>query len=483
VASAVGDVDQDGYGDLFVAGGGGLRYFVSGRDGSILYPAGVPATQPSIMSTNPRVASANGDLDGDGIDDFYVYDPNAMGPQGLTGSGTVIAHSGATGTPVWQVTGGILDELGGGFAPAGDIDQDGRVDVIVGAPQGPNPMATGYVFVLSGATGAAIQMLTPPPNSTATAFGGGVSGGGDLDGDQMPDVVVQDGWYPTTTRAYSGATWQILQAWSGSGGIVGDVNGDGLDDMGVVQLVGTTLTLVIYSGASTQVLMTLNDPENPAGALSLLSFSAQLGDTNGDGRADLLCFASASTSLVISGADGQVLGTLPLQPSVGSSAWGVGDLNGDGLADVAQYTNPTVWNPAQVDVYSFAPLAYATVRSLGAGCGLVPGLTLSVSGAPQLGSTPVLQLAGAPSGASGQVYAGSVLLPPVQLASGCQVFLDPATAVPALPFLAGGGGTWSQAFSLPWVAPLAGTRIGLQALLVGGASPSVSNALEVVLGY
>ena len=118
-----------------------------------------------------------GDVDGDGLDDFFVgARQQVIGP----GAGYATVFSGATGLPLpnLSLTGlAAGDQFGRAVAGAGDVNGDGVPDLIVGAPLAdPGGLSSaGQVTVFSGATGAALPGLTLNGSTPGASFGHSVA--------------------------------------------------------------------------------------------------------------------------------------------------------------------------------------------------------------------------------------------------------------------------------------------------------------------
>ncbi|MHC5212010.1 MAG: choice-of-anchor X domain-containing protein [Planctomycetota bacterium] len=118
-----------------------------------------------------------GDIDGDGLSDFVV---------GARAQGKIWVYSGADGSEIWSVSQGSGTTLFGyAVAGAGDVNGDCVPDVIVGEPAFG---VGGRAIVYSGASGTAVETYT---SSTPLAeFGHSVDGVGDLDDDGRADVAI-----------------------------------------------------------------------------------------------------------------------------------------------------------------------------------------------------------------------------------------------------------------------------------------------------
>ncbi len=280
----------------------------------------------------------------------------------------------ATGWLVYALTSPnpTPDYTFGSAVAAGDVNGDRRADVIVGTP-GQN-----QVDVFSGADGALLySLLTPNPTPNA-GFGAAVAAG-DVNGDGKADVIVAA---PSETvganngqgRVYvfSGADGTLLNTLDtanpapsdgfGSAVAAGDVNGDGKADIIVaaptesVPPNGSTGRVYVFSGADASLLYThVTDPAQ----FGEFGTAVAAGDLNGDGRADTVvgawmgAFIGAplvqSYVYIFSGADGSLVRAIPrpvyARDDKFGSALAIGDVNGDGTADVF------VGDPAKGFVY------------------------------------------------------------------------------------------------------------------------------------
>src|SRR5262249_2568496 len=116
---------------------------------------------------------ASGDVNGDGVDDVIAVAQNG-------GNGHVKVFDGATGSLIQSYL-GMPNAVGSVSAPAGDVDGDGKADVIVAGSTGGDTMIKAF----SGATGAQLLEIDPHPG-----FHGQLSlAAGDVDGDGKADVI------------------------------------------------------------------------------------------------------------------------------------------------------------------------------------------------------------------------------------------------------------------------------------------------------
>ncbi len=120
---------------------------------------------------------------------------------------------------------------------AGDVDGDGRADIITGAGPGGGP----HVRVFTGATGGQLATALGSFFAYGAGFTGGVwVGAGDVNGDGRADVITGAGaGGGPHVKAFSGLNGMELHSFfpyglGFTGGVrvaAADVNGDGKDDI------------------------------------------------------------------------------------------------------------------------------------------------------------------------------------------------------------------------------------------------------------
>ena len=256
--SAAGDVDGDGYADLIVGQPGATSAAIHFGSATGLMDAGVPIAG-SGTGFGRAVAGAC-DVDADGFADVIV---------GAEGSARVFYGS-ATGLDASDVLTPGPGNLGFGAAVAcvGDINGDGYPDVAVGAPEDHSVFV--YHGGASGIGTIAAGILRKQPGDPgggvttrhAEDFGAVIVAAGDVNGDERGDILVlaptvqttaldgfvgyayvfhgavggvpstPDGLSTTHVRAIGSSVGNEVNRPLSVAGL-GDVNGDGYDDIGV----------------------------------------------------------------------------------------------------------------------------------------------------------------------------------------------------------------------------------------------------------
>lgn len=292
-------------------------------------------------------ASRIGDLDGDGLDEIIVGSPTA--PRG----GRVMVWSGANGF-IREMTAHDTEDMGrsvdGGdpFCGSGDVNGDGKEDIVCGAPLSKATLTaprTGAAVVFNGAGGATPIHKIYGEND-GDDFGRQVAMLGDVDADGYADFIVgAPRANPPYVKVFSGASgavlWRIAGVQSGEefgwavNGI-GDLDGDGRDDfaVGAPRYAGAGGAdcgrVAAYSGASGLPLFAL---EGTATGQRLGTSLASIGDLSGDGAGEVLVGGNGLVR-IFDGGSGAVRGTLAeADTQFGASVCGVGDQNGDAIPD------------------------------------------------------------------------------------------------------------------------------------------------------
>ena len=373
------DVNGDGFADLIIGATvansdpynnrtlGGVGYVVFGKGSA--FSASIDLTtlngtngfklNQDLGNTYSRWSAVPaGDVNGDGFADVITGGPpsnyNAFGgtahvvygkASGFAASVDLGALSAADGFTVFSTEAyypykgpGFGDTAGYSVASAGDINGDGFDDFLVGAP-------TTYVIssysgaaylVYGKATGfpTALDLNTMSPTDgfrldaigPDDAAGRSVSSAGDVNGDGLADIIVTGGigGYSATQASFVvfGSTapfpehfglanlngsngFSVTETGPINGGIsvasAGDVNGDGLDDVIVSDGSGNYVVFGKASGLPANINVSALDGSNGFRLTGYAGPVAGAGDLNGDGLADVAIGNNTPSGSVVYG--------------------------------------------------------------------------------------------------------------------------------------------------------------------------------------
>lgn len=381
------DLNGDGYADIVVlapgdAAGMGVAYIFNGGASGIAATDTTMADHSITGQGRMGYASAMGDVNGDGYGDLAIGASDYSGLQGIT----YIFHGSTSGITTNAAAGAnlILNYTGSnefGYAIAlGDVNGDGYDDLADGAYHVSGYSGLAFIYYSTGSGGISSTAGTTISGPGGSNFACGI-GLGDINGDGFSDLIVggnafggggntggvwifhSSGSAGVTVNSYTLANTAIIGETASNFGIrmyTGDVNGDGYADLAVgapqygsyygrsyvFNSTGTTSGITVTSATSANTIIN-------AVSVSAVGLAVAFGDINGDGYDDFVTgapnYSSSQGRIYINLSDGNQVPIGSVNLIVGQSAnqaFGnavmVSDINGDGLGDLvaAAYAYP-----------------------------------------------------------------------------------------------------------------------------------------------
>ena len=355
--SDAGDINGDGFADVYV---GAYGYGTSKGRAYLYYGGASMNNAVDVFMTGEETlnyfgysVSGGGDFNGDGFADMVT---GAYGHNSNTGRAYVYTNT-MTGVDIPDITmtgEAVQNFFGQSVSNAGDVNNDGYDDIIIGAPGRNSIFGRAYIFF-----GGIIPDNIPDVTFTAPndGFGYSVSSAGDVNDDGYDDVIVGE---PDMSKAYifyGGVSMNNVadvilngEAAGGAFGLsvssAGDVNGDGYEDVIVGDVdfgLGIGRAYIFYGGVS---MNNVSDVTMTGESIDFFSKPvSSAGDVNGDGYSDVIIGAAgyeqdiARAFIYFGGAS--MNNTSDLTITIGVigevaliSVSSAGDVNDDGFSDV-----------------------------------------------------------------------------------------------------------------------------------------------------
>lgn len=380
--ASLGDLDDDGIDELAVSYGASqpisLHALFLGRDGEARH------VEPITTGVGLPVGHL-GDLDGDGTNELAVKGPSVADSResfqilSLNSQAQVVRTSELFNA---EANGEAPDEddvFGWAAAPVGDLDNNGTIDLAVGVISGGRYDAGQIQILFLDETGGSFtvdhrtELYRAAYSDVSRGFGSAIAAVGDLDGDDVAEIVVGDPLlqsrsYPDgePTGDSEGAAYLLYlnrdgtlkdfgphaftepsnavdARYGASIAFLGDLSGEGTAAVAIGAPRHSSTGLVEIVSLEADGLPDVNaiGPYGLRGQNSGRVVS--LGDIDGNGYQDMAVQSGRDrVEILLAGADGQIIATEEISgPEDGIRSFGLvrslasgGDIDGDGIQEL-----------------------------------------------------------------------------------------------------------------------------------------------------
>jgi hypothetical protein len=285
------DITGDGRADILVTSpwGLGILGLSGGSFGQRMIAANGTRFGGWLLNTADNVFPMLADLDGDGREEIVVTSPWGVGVLDHTATGLTSSAMARNGT---RLGGWVISTADNQLQHAGDVDGDGRDEILITSPWG--------LGILELGAGGLTSLLLHP---NGTRFGGWL-------------LNTADNWFP----------------------VMADLDGDGCDEIVVTSPWGLGV-LKVNGGTLTSLVMAPNGVSFGDWTLDTATDHIEVAaDVDGDGRAELV--VSGPTKVAVLALQGGVLATVAcVTEGTDVGGWTIGathrfgvagDLDGDG---------------------------------------------------------------------------------------------------------------------------------------------------------
>jgi hypothetical protein len=393
--AVAGDVNGDGFVD-YIAGAAGDDDVAEGSGQAYLFygplthdvgarNADASVTGEAVVDGLGNAVSSAGDVNGDGFDDILIG-ARSNDTNGIQAGRAYVFHGPLFGTHAALkadaiISGEPFDEMGWSVAPAGDVNDDGFEDILIGAWMAD---LVGRAFLFLGPMSGELTVDDAEAAFTGVIFSellGDAVAAGDLNDDGVPDLILgaprpplngEDPGFvyvffgPVSGRFPASEADVILTGEQdndefGTAVAAGDVDGDGADDLiagahqlfrqdasGKAYVFYGPLNGAISAGNADAIL--IGEDSDPEDDDLFGETVASPGDTNGDDVDDVLVgapfnYAGGTRSGRVYLFHGPLSGTIQASAAdriitgsefdlLGTALAAGDDANDDGLADL-----------------------------------------------------------------------------------------------------------------------------------------------------